>query len=248
MINIKSDREIMLMKEAGYINYLTHEELKKHIRPGISLNELDKIAHNFIISHGAVPSCLNYEDFPKSICISINNEVVHGIPNSRKLKNGDIISIDFCVRKNGYESDCARTHIVGNVNDDIKALVENTEKALYVGLSVVRPGARIGDIGDAIQEFAESHGLSVVRELVGHGIGAEMHEEPDVPNYGEKNTGRILKEGMTLAIEPMLNLGAKEIELLDDGWTVVTADGYPSAHFEHTIVVTSDGYEILTGE
>lgn len=248
MVQIKSQREINLMKEAGHINYLTHEELKKHIRPGITTLELDKIAHDFILSRDATPSCLNYEGFPKSICISINDEVVHGIPSSRKLKNGDIISIDFCVRKNGYESDSARTHIVGTTTEEKQRLVELTEKALYIGLNVIKAGAKIGDVGHAIQTYAESNGLSVVRELVGHGVGTEMHEDPDVPNYGEANTGRTLKTGMTIAVEPMLNLGTKEVCMLDDDWTIVTEDGSPSAHFEHTVAVTDDGYEILTGE
>lgn len=248
MVSIKSEREIALMKEAGHYNYLAHEEIKKHIKPGVTTNELDKIAYEFITKNGCTPSCLNYEGFPKSICVSINDEVVHGIPCNRKIKNGDIVSIDFCVRYKGYESDSARTYIVGEVSEEVKNLVKYTEEALYVGLKEVKPGARIGDIGNAIENFAHSHGLSVVEELVGHGIGTNMHEDPDVPNYGEKGKGYTLKEGMTLAVEPMLNLGKRYVALLDDDWTVVTEDGKPSAHFEHTVVVTKDGYEILTGE
>ncbi len=247
-MNIKSEREIKLMKEAGHINYLAHKEMEKYIKPGVSTKELDKKIHDFIIKHGGVPSCLGYEGFPASACICINDEVVHGIPGNRKLKNGDIVKLDFTVRKAGYESDMTRTYLVGEVTHEIRQMVLDTEASLYEGLKVVKPGARIGDIGNAISEYAHAHGLSVVEELVGHGIGTNMHEEPDVPNYGEKNTGLVLKKGMTLAIEPMLNLGAKDVVMLDNDWTVVTRDGSPSCHFEHTIVVTDDGYEILTGE
>ncbi len=236
------------MKEAGHINYLAHKEVEKYIRPGVKTKELDKKIHDFIISHGATPSCLGYEGFPGSACICVNDEVVHGIPGNRKLKNGDIVKIDFTVRKNGYESDMTRTYFVGEVSTEVKQLVEDTEKALYEGLSVIKPGKRIGDISHAIEEYAHQHGLSVVEELVGHGIGTHMHEDPEVPNYGPAGKGPILKKGMTLAIEPMLNLGKKDVVLLDNDWTVVTEDKSPSCHFEHTIVVTEDGYEILTGE
>lgn len=248
LISIKSEREIKLMKEAGHINYLAHEEIKKNLRPGITTKQLDKIAHDFIVKNGCTPSCLGYEGFPASICVSVNDEVVHGIPKNQKLKNGDIISIDFCVRKDGYESDSARTYMIGNVSKETEDLVENTRKALYEGIKQVRPGARVGDISNAIEQFAHSHGLSVVEELVGHGIGTDMHEDPDIPNFGEKGKGPILKEGMVIAIEPMLNLGGKEVCMLDDEWTIVTEDESPSAHFEHTVAVTKDGYEILTGE
>lgn len=249
MISIKSEREIELMRHAGHINYLTHEEIKKHIKPGITTEELDKIAHDFITKHDCVPSCLNYEGFPKSICISINDEVVHGIPGKRKLREHDIVSIDFCVGYKGYHSDAARTYIVGSVSREVEDLVENTQKALYEGLSKVRAGAKIGDISHAIEDYAHKHGLSVVEELVGHGVGTTIHEEPDVPNYGAAGKGITLKEGMTIAIEPMLNLGTRHVCMTDqDDWVIVTEDGYPSAHFEHTVLVTKDGYEILTGE
>ena len=248
MISIKSAREIDLMKASGHLNYMTHEEIKKHIKPGITTNELDKIAYDFITKNGGYPSCLNYEGFPKSICVSINDEVVHGIPSNRKIKDGDVVSIDFCVLKDGYQSDSARTYIVGDTTDEVKALVENTEKALYVGLQEIKEGAKIGDVGAAIEAFATEHGLGVVRELVGHGIGTEMHEDPDVPNYGIKGTGPTLKAGMVIAVEPMLTLGKRNIGIMDDDWTIVTQDGLPSAHFEHTVVVTKDGYEILTKE
>lgn len=236
------------MKKAGHLNYLTHEEIKKNLRPGITTKQLDKIAHDFIIKNGGIPSCLGYEGFPASICISINDEVVHGIPRNRKIKNGDIVSIDFTVKLNGYESDAARTYIIGNVPSETEDLVKNTELALYVGIKEVKPGARIGDISHAIESYAHNHGLSVVRELVGHGIGTNMHEDPDIPNYGESGTGPLLKEGMVLAIEPMLNLGRREVCMLDDDWTIVTEDRSLSAHFEHTVAVTKDGCIILTGE
>lgn len=236
------------MKEAGHLNYLTHEELKKHLKVGVTTEELDKIAHNFITSHGGIPSCLGYEGFPKSICVSINDEVVHGIPKKRKIKDGDIVSIDFTVRLNGYESDAARTYIVGNTTKEMKEFVENTRLALEAGIKEVRPGARVGDISSAIEEYAHSHGLSVIEELVGHGIGTDMHESPDVPNFGKRGTGPLLKEGMVLAIEPMLSFGRKEVSMLEDDWTIVTDDESPVAHFEHTVAVTKDGYKILTGE
>jgi len=236
------------MKEAGHINYLAHKEMEKYIKPGITTKELDKKIHDFIISHGGYPSCLGYEGFPASACICVNDEVVHGIPKNKKLQDGDIVKLDFTVRKSGYESDMTRTYLVGNVSPKIKQMVLDTEKALYVGLSVIKPGKRIGDISHAIEEYAHAHGLSVVEELVGHGIGTQMHEKPDVPNYGKSGIGPILKKGMTLAIEPMLNLGKKDVVMLDNDWTIVTKDGSPSCHFEHTIVVTDDGYEILTGE
>lgn len=248
MISIKSDREIEIMKQAGYINYLTHEELKKHLRPGITTNELNDIADKFIRSHGGKPSCLGYEGYPKSICISVNDEVVHGIPSNYKLQNGDVVSLDFCTEYNGYQSDSANTYIIGDAPDEVKDLVKYTNEALYVGLSKIKAGAKIGDIGHAIETFAHEHGLSVVEELVGHGLGTDIHEDPDVPNYGEEGTGITLKKGMVIAVEPMLNLGKRNIGILDDGWTIVTEDGLPSAHFEHTVVVTDDGYEILTGD
>lgn len=248
MISIKSEREINLMRKAGYLNFLTHEEIKKHIKPGVTTKELDKVAYKFISSHNAIPSCLNYEEYPASICVSINDEVVHGIPGGRKIKNGDIVSIDFTVRLNGYESDSARTYIVGDVPKEVRDLVENTEKALYEGIKMVKPGARIGDISNAIEAYAHNHGLSVVEELVGHGVGTNMHEDPDVPNFGKKGKGPILKEGMVIAIEPMLNLGRKDVCMLDDDWTIVTEDESPSAHFEHTVAVMKDGVKILTGD
>ncbi len=247
MISIKTEEEINLMKQAGKINYLTHMLIKENIKEGITTDKLNDIAHKFIIKNNAAPSFLNYNDFPKSICISINEEVVHGIPGSRKLKKGDIVSVDIGINYKGYHSDSARTHIVGETSKVREALVINTEKALYKGLEVVKEGINLSDIGKTIEEYAKSKGLSVIRELVGHGIGTHLHEKPDIPNYYE-DSNIILKEGMTLAIEPMLNLGKRYIYIEDDNWTIKTEDNKPSAHFEHTILVTKDGYEILTGE
>ena len=248
MISIKSDYEISLMKKAGNIVYKTHQYLKPYIKPGITTKELDKLAHDFIIKEGATPSFLNYEGFPASICTSINEEVVHGIPSNRKLKNGDIIGIDIGACYKGYHGDSAWSYGVGSVSDSIKYLLEHTENALYAGLEKAKPGNRIGDISNAIEEYAKSYNLGIVRELVGHGVGSNLHEDPDVPNYGKAGTGPILKEGMTIAIEPMLNLGTPKIYILDDDWTIVTRDDKPSAHFEHSIVITKDGYQILTGD
>ena len=248
MISIKSEREIKLMREAGYLNFLTHEEIKKHIKDGVTTKELDKVAYDFILSHNAKPSFLNYEGYPASICVSINDEVVHGIPGNRKIKNGDVVSVDVGVEIHGYHSDAARTYIVGDVSDEVRDLVLNTEKSLYEGLSKIKEGAKIGDIGAAIESYAHSHGLSVVEELVGHGVGTNVHEDPDVPNYGRAGTGLTLKSGMVIAVEPMLNLGERYVYLHDDEWTVSTDDELPSAHFEHTVVVTKDGYKILTGD
>ena len=248
MISIKSEREISLMKKAGNIVYRTHKYLEPYIKPGITTKELDKLAYDFIISQDATPSFLNYEGYPASICTSINEEVVHGIPSNRKLKNGDIIGIDIGACYQGYHGDSAWSYVVGSVSREKAYLLEHTEKALYEGLKQVKPGNRIGDISNAIETYAKNHNLGVVRELVGHGVGNKLHEKPDVPNFGKKGTGPILKEGMTIAIEPMLNLGTREIYLLEDDWTIITQDGFPSAHFEHTVVVTKDGYQILTGD
>ena len=247
-MNIRSEREIKLMKEAGHINFLAHKEMEKYIRPGITTKELDKKINDFIVSHGSIASCYGYEGFPGHACICVNDEVVHGIPGNRRLKDGDIVKLDFTVRKAGYESDMTRTYLVGNVDEKVKQMVIDTEQALYEGIKCVKPGNRIGDISNAIETYAHAHGLSVVEELVGHGIGTDMHEEPDVPNYGEAHKGPVLKEGMVLAIEPMLNLGRKEVVMLDNDWTIVTEDESFSCHFEHTVCVTKDGYEILTGE
>jgi len=248
MITIKSDYELSLMRKASKIVYDTHKYVKEFIRPGITTKELNDLAHDYIISQDAYPSCLGYEGYPASICISVNEEVVHGIPSSRKLKNGDIVTLDICACYKGYHGDSAWTYPVGDISKEKEYLLIHTEKALYEGLSKVKAGVYLGDISNAIETYANKHKLGVVRELVGHGIGASLHEDPEVPNYGKAGTGVILKKGMTIAIEPMLNLGTRKVYILDDDWTIVTGDKKPSAHFEHTIVVTDDGYEILTGD
>lgn len=246
MINIKSIDEIELMKIAGKIVGDTHNYLIPYIKPGITTSELDKLAHEYIISRDATPSFKDYQGYPGSICASINEEVVHGIPSDRKLKDGDIISIDIGACYKGYHGDSAWTYSVGNISKDKEYLMKHTEQSLFEGLSVIKEGTHIGDIGYAIQKYAERHQLGVVKELVGHGVGQKLHEMPDVPNYGKQGTGPILKEGMVIAVEPMLNLGTPRVYILDDNWTIVTADKKPSAHYEHTLVVTKDGYTILT--
>ena len=248
MITIKSKREIELLKIAGNIVYQTHQYLKPLIKEGITTKELDKLAEDFIRSKDATPSFKGYEGFPSTLCTSINSEVVHGFPSDRKLKNGDIISIDIGACYKGYHGDSAWTYTVGEVDDKTKQLLEDTEKSLFVGLEQVKPGNRIGDIGYAIEQYARKHNLGVVRELCGHGVGTSVHEDPEVPNYGIPNTGPRLKEGMVIAVEPMLTLGSPKVFLHDNDWTVDTQDGSLSAHFEHTVVVTKDGYQILTGE
>ena len=248
MITIKSKREIELLKIAGNIVYQTHQYLKPYIKEGITTKELDKLAEDFIRSKNATPSFKGYEGFPSTLCTSINSEVVHGFPSDRKLKNGDIISIDIGACYKGYHGDSAWTYAVGEVDDKTRKLLEDTEKSLFVGLAQVKPGNRIGDIGYAIEQYAHKHNLGVVKELCGHGVGTSVHEDPEVPNYGIPNTGPRLKEGMVIAVEPMLTLGRPDIFIHDNNWTIDTQDGSLSAHFEHTVVVTKDGYQILTGE
>ena len=247
MITIKSEREIELMRHAGMLVSKMHKFIKPYIKEGISTYELDKLCEDFIRKNDAIPTCKGYEGFPAALCTSVNSVVVHGIPDKKtKLKNGDIITIDVVIGYKGYQGDAAWTYAVGEINDEKKYLMEHTEKALYEGIKKVKPGNRIGDISHAIEEYATSHNLGVVRELCGHGIGREMHEDPEVPNYGIENTGPRLKPGMVICIEPMLTYGKRDIEILDDNWTVITKDKKPAAHYEHTILVTEDGYEILT--
>lgn len=246
MISIKSPREIELLRIAGEITGSTHNYLKQFIKPGITTKQLDKLAEDYIIKRGATPSFKGYDGFPGTICASINEEVVHGIPSNRKLKEGDIISLDIGACYKGYHGDSAWTYPVGKISKEKEYLLKHTEKSLFEGLSVIKDHIHVGDIGYAVSKYANKHNLSVVRELVGHGVGTDVHEEPDVPNYGKKGTGPVLKEGMVIAVEPMLNLGTREIFILDDDWTIVTADEKPSAHFEHTVLITKDGYEILT--
>lgn len=248
MITLKSKREIELLKEAGHIVYLTHQYLRPHIKAGIKTKELDRLAEEFIRSKGATPSFKGYEGFPSTLCISINDEVVHGFPSDRVLQDGDIISIDIGACYKGYHGDSAWTYTVGEVSDDAKYLLEHTEKALYEGIKQAKVGNRIGDISYAVEKYATEHNLGVVKELVGHGVGTSVHESPDVPNYGTKGTGPKIRDGMVIAIEPMLTLGSPDIYIEDNDWTVKTVDSSLSAHFEHTIGVTNDGVIILTGE
>ena len=246
MITIKSEREIELMREAGKMVSMTHKYLKDFIKPGITTKELDRLAEEYIRKMGGVPTCKGYEGFPATLCTSVNDTVVHGIPDNYKLKDGDIITIDMVIGYKGYQGDAAWTYAVGEISDDKKYIMEHTEKALYEGLKQVKPGNHICDISSAVEEYANKYHLGVVKELCGHGIGREMHEDPEVPNYGAKGTGPKLREGMVICIEPMLNLGTADIYMLDDDWTIKTDDGMPAAHYEHTILVTKDGYEILT--
>lgn len=248
MISIKSKREIDLMISAGRIVYETHQYVKPLIKPGVSLLEIDAAAESFILSKGAEPSFKGYDGFPNATCISVNEEVVHGIPSKRRLKDGDVVSIDIGADYKGYHGDSAWSYPVGKLSDDKKYLMEHTEKALFEGIKQVKPGNRVGDVGNAVERYANAHNLGIVRELCGHGVGNHLHEEPDVPNYGEAHTGPVLKEGMVIAIEPMLNLGTDDVVIEDNDWTITTLDKKPSAHFEHTVLVTKDGYQILTGE
>ena len=248
MISIKSEREIELLEKAGKIVYETHQYLKPYIKEGITTKELDTLAEKFIRSKGATPSCLGFEGYPATLCISINKEVVHGIPSSRKLKNGDIVTLDICACYKGYHGDSAWTYAVGEISDDAKYIMKHTEESLYKGLNEIKPGKHFGDISHAVEEWATKYNLGVVKELTGHGVGHELHEDPAIPNYGKAGSGPVIKEGMVFAVEPMLTLGSPDIVMLDDGWTIETDDEKLSAHFEHTVVVTKDGYRILTGE
>lgn len=246
MIICKTPREIDIMREAGKIVALTHQELVKHIQPGITTKELDAIAEGIIRKNGAIPSFKGYNGFRGSICASVNEELVHGIPGDRVLKDGDIISIDIGAKYNGYHGDSAWTYGVGTISDEDRRLLEVTEESLYQGLKEAKAGIRLTDISHAIQIYVEANNFSVVREYVGHGIGQELHEDPQIPHYGPPNKGPRLKPGMVLAIEPMVNAGSRYVRTLDDDWTVVTQDGRNCAHFEHTIAITEEGYEILT--
>lgn len=246
MIIIKSQREIELMRKAGEITALTLNEVERHIKPGITTMELDKIAEEFILSHNATPTFKGYRGFPASICTSINEEVVHGIPGLRSLKDGDIISIDIGAMYQGYNGDAARTFPVGQVNADALRLIEVTKQSFFEGISFAKQGYRLSDISNAIQTYVESQDYSVVRDYVGHGIGQKMHESPQIPNFGPPGKGPRLRAGMTLAIEPMVNMGGYEVYALQNNWTVVTSDGSLSAHYENTIAITDGEPEILT--
>lgn len=246
MIVLKSAKELERMRKAGWIVRAAHREVQKAIRPGVTTKELDRIADRVIRKHGAVPSFKGYNGFPGSICTSINDELVHGIPGTRVLREGDIISIDIGAQYEGYHGDSAWTYPVGRISETAQKLLRVTEESLYRGLAKAVPGARIGDISHAIQSYVEAEGFSIVREYVGHGIGRELHEEPSVPNFGSPGRGPRLKPGMTLAVEPMVNEGSRYVHTLNDNWTVVTVDGSLCAHFEHTIAITEEGHEILT--
>ena len=246
MIILKSDRELNYMRDAGRIVAETLAELKKAVKPDVTTLELDSIAEEYIKKRGAIPTFKGYNGFPGNICTSVNEEVVHGIPGLRKLKNGDNVSIDVGTLINGYNGDAAITVGVGEIDAEVQQLMDVTEKALYKGIEQAIAGNRLYDISHAVQAYSEKHGYGVVRDYVGHGIGRSMHEDPQVPNYGNPGRGPRLKSGMTLAIEPMVNLGTHEVKTLNDDWTVVTLDGKQSAHFEHTIAITGDKPEILT--
>ncbi len=247
MVTVKSPREIELMRQAGRIVALAHQEVAKHIKPGVSTQQLDEIIEHVIRSNQAVPSFLHYNGFPANSCISVNEVVVHGIPTPKRiLREGDIVSVDIGAIYKGYHGDGAWTYPCGSVSPEARKLLEGTESSLFAGLAMAKAGARLTDISHAVQTRAESLGFSVVRDFVGHGIGTSMHEDPQIPNFGLPGRGITLRPGMTIAVEPMINAGRKEVRVLSDGWTTVTLDGSLSAHFEHTVLVTETGYEILT--
>jgi len=247
MVILKSPAEIAIMKEAGRIVYDVHQELAKAIVPGVTTAELDHLAESLIRKAGGFPTFKGYHGFPASICASINEVVVHGIPGARKLREGDIIAIDLGVTYKGYVGDSAYTHPVGKISPEAQQLLDVTRVSLEKATERCYAGNRLGDLGSAVQHHVESHGLSIVRDYVGHGVGTSMHEEPQIPNWGTAGTGILLRAGMVLAIEPMVNVGTWEVKTLSDKWTVVTADGQNSAHFEHTVAITDSGPVILTG-
>lgn len=246
MISIKSTDEIRLMRKAGRVVGKVLLELERFLKPGVTTLEIDREAEKIIKGEGCNPAFKGYKGFPGNICASVNNVVVHGIPNKEALKGGDILSIDVGVEHKGYYADGARTYAIGRISAGAKRLINVTKKSLEIGIDEAVAGGRLTNISAAIQRYVESCGFSVVRALVGHGIGSKIHEEPEVPNFGEPNKGAFLKPGMTLAIEPMVNEGAYDVEVLDDGWAVVTKDGRLSAHFEHTVLITDKEPEILT--
>lgn len=244
-ITIKSPREIELMTEAGRILEIVHEELEKALRPGMSTLDIDRLGEEVIRSYGCIPSFLNYNGYPASICVSVNDEVVHGIPNSKRvLKEGDIVGLDAGVIYKGYHSDAARTHAIGEVSREAKELIRVTRECFFEGIKYAKEGNYLFEISGAIGKYAREHGFGVVRDLCGHGIGAQLHEAPEIPNYEMNRRGVRLRKGMTLAIEPMINIGTHTVKWLDDDWTVVTADGSLSAHYENTVLIT-DGEPVL---
>ncbi len=247
MVYLKTDEEIELLRISNQIVSKTLAEMAKMIAPGVTTEDLDKRAEEFIRDHGAVPGFLGYGGFPKSICTSVNEQVVHGIPSKKAvLKEGDIVSVDCGAYINGYHGDSAYTFAVGEVKPEVLELLETTKKSLYLGIEQAVEGKRLGDVGHAIQSYCESKGYSVVREMIGHGVGKSLHESPEVPNYGRRGNGIMLKSGMTIAIEPMINMGKRHIIFEDDGWTTRTADFKPSAHFEHSVAIRKGKADILS--
>ena len=234
------------MRDAGRITALARAEAAAMVKEGITTKQIDKKIREVITSHGAIPSFLGYGGFPASACVSVNEQVIHGIPSNRELKNGDIVKIDVGAIYKGYQGDCAGTYAVGEISEEAQKLIDVTKESFFRGIEKACPGYRIGDIGSAIEEYVVANGFSVVRDYVGHGIGREMHEDPSVPNYGRAGHGLLLREGMTLAIEPMVNVGTWRVKSLSDGWTVVTLDGKLSAHYENTVAITANGPEITT--
>ena len=247
MVVLKTGRELSLMREACRISAGALKLIGSAVEPGVTTAELDRLAESYILKQGAKPNFKNYQGYPATACISINNEVIHGIPNEkRKLVSGDIVSVDLGAELNGYHGDNAATFAVGDISDEAKRLIDTTRESLYEGIKAAVAGSRIGDISYAIQRYVEARGCSVVRQFVGHGIGTHLHEAPEVPNFGTPGRGIRLLPGMTLALEPMVNMGNYDVKVMPDGWTVLTKDGSLSAHFEHTIAVTSDGPQIMT--
>ena len=247
MITIKSAQQVEKIRKSCKLTKECLELLEEHIHPGVTTKQLDKLAYDFYKSKGATPNFLNYNGFPGSICASVNDEVVHGIPSKKAvLKEGDIISIDMGAVLDGWHSDAARTFGVGKISDEAQKLIDVTRESFFEGIKYLKHGAKLGDVSSAIQNYVEKHGYGVVRDLVGHGIGQNLHEDPSVPNFGKAGHGVKLAAGMTLAIEPMVNAGTYKVAVLDDDWTVVTDDGSLSAHYENTVLITKDGYEILT--
>jgi len=246
MIIIKSDVELNLMKKSGEILRSTFNVLEEHIKSGITTLELDNIAKDFITKNNAYPTFYKYNGFPKNICISIDEEVVHGIPKERYLEDGMIVSLDIGVNFQGFNTDAARTYPVGKISDKKQQLIDVTKQCFFEGIKGLKQGSKVNHIGRAIQEYAEKFGFSVVRDLVGHGIGKDLHEDPQIPNFMTQSLGVTLKKGMTIAIEPMINIGTYEVVSKSDGWTVVTKDGQPSGHYENTVIILEDGVQIIT--
>ena len=246
MIPIKNEREISMMRQACKITAAARALAGEMVRPGVTTKEIDKAVHDFIVSQGATPSFLNYSGYPASACISVNQTVIHGIPDSRVLNEGDIVSIDVGAYFGGFHGDCAATFACGEISPEAKKLIDVTKQSFFEGIQFARQGNRVSDIGHAVQAYVETNGFSVVRDFIGHGIGANLHEEPEVPNYGKPGRGPRLIKGMTIAVEPMVNMGTHMVRVLQDGWTTVTADGKLSAHYENTVLITDGEPEILT--